>query len=135
MQFSLRRMLFAVAAFAAALGLLTLHAKRFGMFRPDSDPTWWWVSVTAMAFATSGILLVGHRRDLPRVVNAGVWTILGFIAVIMLSGNHWLDHAIFYLFGRIPGFLGDCILGGLIGWFLGCICFRWLHPPPPRSSH
>jgi hypothetical protein len=140
MQFSLRRMLLAVAVFAAILGTFSLYAKRFGMFRSDRDPTSWWVAVAAMAVAVSGILLVGHRRDLPRIVNACVWTSAGFIAAGMPSSSHWLDHAIFFLSGRIPGLLGDCILGGLLGWFIGCICSRWLYPlspstPPACAAH
>jgi hypothetical protein len=62
MQFSLRRMLLAVAVLVATLGTLTLHAKRLGVFRSESDPAWWWVAVTATAFAAGGILLVGHRE-------------------------------------------------------------------------
>jgi hypothetical protein len=134
MQFSLRRMLLAVAMFAVTLGILTLYARRAGMFRSDSDPTFWWVAVTAMAFAVSGTLLVGHRRDLGRIVNTSVWTIAGFIAAAMLNDHQWLDHAIFVLVGRIPGLVGGCVLGGLIGGCVGCIFFRGLRPPPARSS-
>lgn len=126
MQFSLRRMLLAVAVVAATLGILTLYAKRAGMLCAESDPTWWWVAVTAMAFAVGGMLLVGHRRDLGRIVNASVWTIAGFFAAAMQSANGWLAHAIFYCLGWIGNSLVFAILGGLIGGVIGCVLFRGL---------
>lgn len=133
MQFSLRRMLLAVAVSAATLGTFSLYAKRFGVVRSDN---WWWATVTVAASAIGAALLVGRRRDLGRIVNASVWTLLGFIAGATLRGNYWLVHALFFLFGRIPWLFDDCILGGLIGWFIGCILFRWLWPPrsPPHNN-
>ena len=40
MQFSLRRMLLAVAVFAAILGMFVLYAKSRGMFDSTNDPTY-----------------------------------------------------------------------------------------------
>lgn len=132
MQFSLRRLLLAVFVFAGTLGLFMLYAKRLGLFCSDSDPTWWWVAVTATASAASGTLLVGRRRDIGRIVNASVWAIVGFFTAAMLSDSQWFAYAIFYLFGgRIGHSLAYPIVGMLSGWFIGCVCFRWLHPLPP----
>ena len=39
MQFSLRRMLFAVAVFAATLGMFIFYGESRGMFASDSNPT------------------------------------------------------------------------------------------------
>ena len=90
----------------------------------------------AMAFSVSGILFVGHRRDLGRIVNASIWTIGGFIAAEIIKDNHWLDYASFFLFGLVRlDALICCIVGGLIGWFIGCLLIRWprhLPPPPPH---
>jgi hypothetical protein len=120
MQFSLRRMSVAVALFATVFGTLFCYDKRQGMFRSDSDPTGWWVAVTALAVAVTGVLLVGHWRDLGRVLNASVWTAVGFFAGEMIEANHLL----FMFLGRTKWPV-QCILGGLIGWCIGCILFRW----------
>ena len=107
-----------------------LYAKRSGTFLSDSDPTWWWVAVIAMGIAVSGMLLVGHWRDLGRIVNASVWTTVGFFAGDVLQGSDFL----FIFLGRGHWPI-ECILGGLIGWSIGCVFFRWLRPsvtPPVR---
>ncbi len=137
-QFSLRRMLLAIALFAATLGLFTLYARRAGMFRPDIDPTWWWLSVTATAFGMSGMLLVGRRRDLVCVGNAIVSTIAGLSVAALLSASFgerlaWL---IFIICGGRFGWLTFTVLGGLLGWFIGCLLFRWVRSPaaPPRKA-
>ncbi len=113
MQFSLRRMLLAVALFAATVGTLTLYAKRLGTFRSDNDSTSWWAAVIAAALAVSGMLLVGPWRDLARIVNAAVWTILGYFAGAMLQGSYLL----FIFLGRIGPHTD--ILKALIGWSIG----------------
>ncbi|MGO9113429.1 MAG: hypothetical protein ACLP9L_29715 [Thermoguttaceae bacterium] len=110
MQFSLRRMLLAVAVFAASLGTLTLYAKSLGMFRPDYDPTWWWVAVIATAFGAGSLVLLGHRRDSGRILNTSVWIVAGLIVGSMLSPDY------------PPSF---AIPSGVIGG-TGCVLVTWL---------
>lgn len=114
MQFSLRRMLLAVAAFAATLGLFVVYAKRFGMFRLDSDPTSWWVAIIVAAFGAASLVLVVHRRDLGRIGIAIAWIIVGLIVGAMFSNHDPPELA-------IPG-------GAVVG-LIGCILSRWF----PRS--
>jgi len=113
MQFSLRRMLLAVAVFAATIGVLTLNAKRWGMFRSENDPTWWWVTATVTAFAASGMLLLVHRHDLRRIRNVIVWIAVGMLIGAILSAN----------------FPPECAIpGGAVGGLIGCILSRPSHP-------
>ncbi len=86
MQFSLRRMLLAVGVFAATLGTFSFYAKRCGMFGSASDPTCWWLVVITVALGTGGLVLVLHRRDLGRTVEAMIWVVVGLIVGSMLSG-------------------------------------------------
>ncbi len=118
MQFSLRRMLLAVAAFAATLGTLTFHAKRLGMFRLETAPTWWAAAIVT-AFGAGTLTLLGHRRDLVRIGNVIVWIVMGLLVGAMLSANNPPEFA-------IPG--------GLIGGLIRCILPRRPAPQPPPPS-
>ena len=119
MQFSLRRLLFAVAVYAATLGVLTFYAERFGMLRSGSDATWWWATAIVTAFGMSGISLVVRRSDLRHIRNAIVWTIVGMIAGALLSADSPPEFA-------IPG--------GMVGGLVGCILFRRSPRPPTRPA-
>ena len=114
MQFSLRRMLLAVAVFAAVLGTFSLYANRSGMLRSGNDLTCWWAAVIAAAFGSGGLLLVVHRHDLRRIRNAIAWIAVGLLLGSMLSANSPPELA-------IPG-------GAVVG-LIGCILSRWF----PRS--
>ena len=118
MQFSLRRMLLAVAVFAAPLGTLTFHAKRFGMFHLKTAPTWWAVAIITACGAGS-LTLVGHRRDLGRIGNVIVWIVAGLIVGSMLSANSPPEWA---------------ICGGVVGGLVRCILPRRPAPRPTPPS-
>ena len=106
-QFSLRRMLLAVALFAAILGMCSLYGKRSGMFDSDRDATWWWLAVMAFAFAVSGILLVGRRPDVLHFGTASLWAIGGVFIGSMLSAHQQPEFA-------IPGGVIGCLAGSVV---------------------
>ncbi len=112
-QFSLRRLLLAVAIFAAMLGMFKLHAKRAGMFESGGNSSLWWIDVAVTAFAASSLLLVEHRRDFIPVINAIVWSIVGFIVGWMFYPQQPLDSAI-----------SGGVICGLIGWVVSHLCPR-----------
>ena len=120
MQFSVRRMLLAVAVAAATLGMLVLYAKRCGMF-DSTDALAWWAVAIVTAFGVGGLVLVLHRRDFGRIVAAIVWVILGWVVGSMLSPDY------------PPRF---AILGGVVGG-IGFILVSWLDSPPtsPGKTH
>ncbi len=100
-------MLVAVALFAAILGMFSLYGKRSGMLDSDRDPTWWWIAVVAIAFAVSGMLLMGRRPDLLHFGTASLWAIGGVFVGSMLSANSQPEFA-------IPGGVIGCLVGSVI---------------------
>ena len=121
MQFSLRRMLLAVAFFAATLGTLVLYARSFGTFLSINNATSWWIAVIAAAFGAGSLVLVGHRRDIGRIGKAIVWIFVGLFVGALLSANDPPELA-------IPG--------GAVGG-IGCVLASWLdrlRTPPAKPQ-
>lgn len=95
MQFSLRRLLLAVALFAATVGVLMLYAEHFGPFRSADDAAQWWVCALVTAIGASGTLLIVRRRDVLRIVRVALWTIAGLcVAGLFLSTGSPVEAAI-----------------------------------------